>query len=413
MDRLQAAARVARLVVQDGVAQPVGEARRILLDPGVSPLQALALRHADLRPGSDQRVDQHRDVLRIVLAVAVDGRDDLVRARPALPISATGSARPSGHGGCGGWQSLPSAASRASTRRVSSVEPSSTTITSKWRPAMACADLGQQPRQVRRLVLAGNDNGYQCVRHFAAQLIARRWRMDFRLGPGQTGVEAPARPLGCGGLLRQPRSGRKSSACHGLARTPPLTGLRGSRSWSGRSAAGRERAHGEVGPGFRFGRVAVETDLLGDDDLAPRLACQRRAGRRRCCGSCDRRRRRSSSFGRRGRCSAARKIASGRHGRQRARAVGQFEPFRQLEREVVAVERFRPGRARRTDCRGSDRARPGPRCPRCRSAPPASKGTPPSRDHPLVDQGVARARCRRRPDRRLRAHRSRWRCRRC
>ena len=54
-------------------------------------------------------------------------------------------------------------------------------------------------------------------------------------------------------------------------------------------------------------------------------------------------------------------------------------PSASVQREIVAVERFRRRLLRRTDCRDSARRRPRSTPPSLAIAPPASKGTPPSR----------------------------------
>ena len=58
------------------LTQPVGEARGGLLDPGIGALEALSGNDADLGAGREQGVGELRQVLRIVLAVAVHGDDD-------------------------------------------------------------------------------------------------------------------------------------------------------------------------------------------------------------------------------------------------------------------------------------------------------------------------------------------------
>ena len=80
---LQPAARIRAAVVQDFVAQPIGEARGKALRARILARGAQAAHQSRLRAGRPETREESGDVVRIVLAVTVHG--GRLRGQAALP----------------------------------------------------------------------------------------------------------------------------------------------------------------------------------------------------------------------------------------------------------------------------------------------------------------------------------------
>src|SRR6185437_5468444 len=75
-ERLEAAARIASAIAQNGSANTVGDARLNFLEPGVLAPDPLAGDKADAIAALLQRRDQIRQKRRIVLTIAIERRHD-------------------------------------------------------------------------------------------------------------------------------------------------------------------------------------------------------------------------------------------------------------------------------------------------------------------------------------------------
>src|SRR5712671_608584 len=84
-ERFQAAAGIAGAIAQDSVAHPIGDARLDFLEAGVLASDALAGGKTDAFAALLDRRNQVRQECRVVLSVAVEGRDNGAarRAHPA------------------------------------------------------------------------------------------------------------------------------------------------------------------------------------------------------------------------------------------------------------------------------------------------------------------------------------------